>query len=324
MNDAALEAAVKYGIDPDSLAPLVGNSASSVFKGTKQGRSLVLKVSQSPLLSYESYNESISYLDKLTNQMNGTIKFPIIERSNGGRLLEIVCEDHDPHFAFAQEFIEATNVCDQINGAHFTISNPDIGGEIYDLMGRALGTMHEYSKRYPLWRSETDSQSPYFPGDRASEPGEGKATGFYNGFEYYVSELEDDPDLVTYYRNLKKRAMSMEPRRETYGIIHYDFSLSNVMYDGTTLSVIDHLACYGHFIWDVATACSFASSFHDGTSHDVKRYLWQRFIDLYNEQTNFDEEQKKWILLVLEVQRALFYSVNVRRKKMILPALTVT
>ena len=125
-----------FGIDPNTLEPLVGNSGAAVFKGDSKTGPKVLKINSPRFDGKQSVIEGLHYQEGLAKQMTGDVALAGPLRSQSGELGEEIDTDDGLRIAMAFEFVPGKEVRHRIDGYQIPINDPAVGGLLYERMGR--------------------------------------------------------------------------------------------------------------------------------------------------------------------------------------------
>jgi len=157
-----------------------------------------------------------------------------------------------------------------ISGDQYEIEDLDL--DSFYQWGKCLGHLHNTTKELPgETQIKRKSQKQLFKEIIEKYPPE-------NGIE------NEEINKINIWLN------SLSRDQESYGLIHYDFELDNLIWNERELSIIDFDdSVYSWFIADIAYALR--DIFDEGYNIDLsdKRYI--KFINGYREKTNLSQKQ---------------------------------
>ena len=118
--------------------------------------------------------------------------------------------------------------------------------------GQTIGTMHRLAGHYPSWRSAVDPES----GDT-----------FLNWKEEWQSFYDwcGDDDVKEKWVEIRQKLDKLPIARDSFGFIHNDPHIWNVLDDGKRVTLLDFDVANHHwFVNDIAIACQNILIFHSG------------------------------------------------------------
>jgi Ser/Thr protein kinase RdoA (MazF antagonist) len=310
------ESARAFGIDPTTLEPLVGNSGADVFRGDSKTGPRVLKIhSPDNVTNFggkESVIEGLHYQEGLAKQMTGDVAFAGPMRSKSGELCEEIDTDDGLRIAMAFEFFPGKEVYHRVDGHQIPINDPEIGGLLYERIGRAAGIMHRYTSEYPQWWSATDADRADTPfSGRKDRDGAGSPHSIYDWISYVNTGIV--PELQEHWESISTVLGSMTAERDEYGFIHFDYTQANIMYDFERVMVFDHNGVVGQFVYDIGS--SFSSSDSAGVQQEHRREYWLRFVSGYRKEFALKEKWVPWLRATLDFRRLGYYLILLQRQK---------
>lgn len=215
-----------------------------------------------------------------------------IENRNGELVTEYISDQFGPTFATLLEWID---------GSTLTLNEENIDQIIYKL-GENLASLHEFSQTLkPL-----ELHRPVYNAKRIDETLTELRQGVING-----ALNQDDFDFIRNVLSLVKEQLTeLDTRENSWGYIHADFQLGNVIVSEGNPTLIDFcLFGYGCYLFDLGSASSMLTSelrktFLEGYasktsfSFDEVRYIeGQIFMDIFISYIFFinDPERNGWI-----------------------------
>jgi Ser/Thr protein kinase RdoA (MazF antagonist) len=312
------ESARAFGIDPTTLEPLVGNSGADVFRGDSKTGPRVLKIHSALNVSMfggkHAVLEGLQYQEGLAEQMTGDVALAGPLRSEGGEIGEEIETDDGLRIAMAFEFVPGKEVEHRVAGLQIPINDPEVGGLLYERIGRAAGIMHRYSSEYPIWWSAADTDRPGTPFSAKNNPdGSSLISGAYYWIDYADAGMADAPELQKHWESLSAALKEMTAKREEYGFIHFDYGTTNMLYDYNRLTIIDHGSMFGQFVYDIGSP--FMSLGRVAVQKDRCRAYWLRFLSGYRGEFALKDEWITWLGATMDIRRLVFYIMNIQRKR---------
>lgn len=150
--------------------------------------------------------------------------------------------DGAPHVATAFDLAKGTEIAHRERGLAFDIADQHVGEPIFERMGRAAGIMHRAAAEYPLWWAEAT------PGIDPASSGKGRSFCFHDWIAMTERSMRLAPELEPHWAELRKRIDAIPINRKTFGFAHFDYGFTNMLYDGRSLTVIDHDALFGFYL----------------------------------------------------------------------------
>lgn len=148
--------------------------------------------------------------------LNGLCVPDFLTSSKGQTLLEYAYKD-ESYYATAMTCVPGKRL-DEVH-----ISPPVMG-----LYGRTLAHLHDLSRR-----SNTDFNRP----------------NHTDIFDFMSATFSACPEALATLKNLKKALEKLQPTKENYGLVHYDYELDNVFFiaEADDIAVIDFDDAHYHF-----------------------------------------------------------------------------
>ena len=195
-------------------------SANAVFRFKKSGEDYFLRFNPPSERTFEYIKAEVDFLNYLSDR-NISVARPV--KSLSGNFIEKVDTSIDTYYAVV--FLA-------LQGKQYNIEKID--KSMFHTWGMALGALHYtsigYNTKYrPSWKSHLEMISKIIPKEE----------------RFTQKELGYITDWVTRL-----------PVNETnYGLIHYDFELDNIFWNGSNISILDFDDCaYYWYIADISIA----------------------------------------------------------------------
>lgn len=259
-------------------------------------------------------HDSLLYQEGLAERMTGDVAFAGPLRSNSGALGEEIESDDGLRIAIAYELASGKEVEHRIHGLQVHINDSKVGAPLFERIGKAAGIMHRYSSEYPLWWSAADADRADTPfSGRKDRDGAGLQLGAYNWIDYVNTWIADAPELDEHWGSVLSVLRSMTAERDEYGCLHYDYSITNMLYDNQRLTIIDHNGGFGQFVFDIGSVFSGLDRF--GAPKSLIQQYWSHFVASYNNEYSLKKEWCPWLRATLDFRRLIFYIMNTQYKK---------
>jgi Ser/Thr protein kinase RdoA (MazF antagonist) len=197
-------------------------------------------------------------------------------RSQNGRFVETVASDWGTFHAV---------VFDALDGTQFEIDELDDAS--FRAWGAALGRLHATIKRYP-------GQVP-----------SARSTMHDHLAQAKRALPKDAPALWEELHHLESSLDALPLDQDTYGLIHFDFELDNLIWQGRTVQVVDFDDC--SFAWYAADiAFALRDCFDSGANLSTAGV--RAFLDGYAVQTPLVDEQIAQIPLFSRLARLIQFA----------------
>lgn len=208
--------------DPDS-ARLFRYSSNFVFAFSHEGQRRFLRAAHERERSAAQIEAEVSLITWLAAE-GVAVAAPL--PSSDGRLVEHIDTEVG---------VFHTVVFPGLDGEQFETDDLDLDGLVR--WGRALGQLHAAMRRYP---GKADAARPSWRDDLALARASVRAPE--RAIEREINELE-------------ARLGMLPVSPETYGLIHFDFELDNLLWNGPSSGILDFDDCAHHwFAADIAFA----------------------------------------------------------------------
>jgi Ser/Thr protein kinase RdoA (MazF antagonist) len=315
-----VESARAFGIDPSTLESLGdGNSQADVLIGKSPSGPKVLKIQPAFIVRVfggtESTLEGLVYQEGLAERLTGDVAFAGPLRSTNGSIGEVIETDEGTIVAMLFDVAKGKEVERRSDGYQIPISNPEIGGLLYERVGRALGIMHRYSSEYPVWwpADAADRPDTPFTGRKDRNGATAAPAPVYVGQDYIETAVADEPELTDHWESILSARQTWVAGQDEFGYLHNDYGLTNMLYDPKRLTIIDHAAQFGWFFDDVA--CPFMRLRGDGIPDQLIQTYWRRFVSGYDQEFTLNPEWTLRLSISLDYRRLLFYAINMMFNK---------
>jgi Ser/Thr protein kinase RdoA (MazF antagonist) len=227
----------------ESLA-YVRSSANHIFRFSQNGRPRYLRLSHGTERQRAFLRAELEFVQQVASAGLAVAR-PL--PSVNGRLIEEVKDDGQLYYAVVFEGLEGEQ-----------LELDDLNETMYRVWGRTLGLMHRASKAFPIhperhrWQDELRSALDTLPADEIE---------VRMVIESGLAWLDTLPV-------------------EDYGLIHGDFELDNLIWDGRQFQILDFDgAVYSWYGVDIATALQ--DVWREGGAEREKRQRW--FLEGYGE-----------------------------------------
>lgn len=260
-------------------------SANFIFFFKRSGQNAVLRFNADDERIVEMIQAEIEYINDLA-RAGIRVAQPI--RSLAGRFVESVTTGRGLFHAVAFEGLPG----EQMDGDECT-------PERFCQWGRALGELHNASAQIavagrPTWREHMAMVSRTLPAN-----------------EKAARQTLDD---------LQRRLSALTSHEQNFGLIHFDFELDNILWNGDQAGIIDFddSASYW-FAADIAFALR--DLFGDSASRvDFQNQLFLNFVEGYRSARAIDEEELKLLPLFLRLHNLITFTKLYRALTPVNPA----
>lgn len=194
------------------------------------------------------------------------VQRPVVNQE-GELVTEYISDQFGTSFATLLEWIE---------GSTLTLNEYNIDQIIYRL-GENLASLHEFSQTImPL-----ELHRPVYNAKRVDEA----LTELRQGTNNAVLNQEDYDVINSVLSIVKEQLAELDSRENSWGYIHADFQLGNVIVSEQNPSLIDYcLFGYGYYLFDLGSASSM-----------LKSELRKTFLDGYASKTSFSFDEIRYI-----------------------------
>jgi Ser/Thr protein kinase RdoA (MazF antagonist) len=257
-----------WGYEEDSVE-FVRASSNFVYTFKRGNTTLVLRLSpKTDRASLEREVEFLSFLDSGGLSVNRPVN-----SVNGNKIENITTEFGIFHAVVLTYF----------DGCHLDVH--DISDSQLAIWGETLGRLHQLSKKVGV-----PDKSP--------------------GLESMISKVENQPSLVP---SVEKEAeyllgwlQTLGKDRETYGQIHFDFELDNIIWVGNNPNIIDFES--GLSSWYTADiAYALRDLFEEGV--DLSDRQVRLFLDGYRRAASLSDSEIQRIPMFIRVHNLITYKM---------------
>jgi Ser/Thr protein kinase RdoA (MazF antagonist) len=258
----------KWGYDKGTVN-FVRASNNFIFIFNKEGKRYILRLSDTTKTSRHEIESELELLIYLY-QKNLCVNIPF--KSLSGNDVEILNTPFANFYAVVFNFFEGR-----------ILDIDELGESQFKLWGESLGNLHKVSSNYKTVKR--DSCFDYLDMIR---DGISKEDNFaYKEFE----------TILNWFNTLNIT-------ESNYGLIHFDFELDNLIWDGNTPQIIDfESSIYSWYIADIAFALR--DLFNNGFCPSDKYF--KSFIDGYRKEMDISEQDLNEISMFLRYHNLLTY-----------------
>lgn len=243
----------EYDSDSLELFKYFRISSNAIYPFKTDGKLRFLRISPNEEKSIKSLEGEIEILDTLLSR---GYSVPKVIESKGLRKIESKATPWGDYHAIVLEGVGANS-----------LENTDLNSDICYNYGKFLGEFHNISKTCELGKIHRDSA--------------------ITRLESYISlALQSDEIIQKEYEFIKSKLEKLDRSVDTFGLIHYDFELDNIMYDSETSSMyaIDFDdAMIGWYGQDIERALR---SLKDETESEAYEHFETSFLEGYRATGN--------------------------------------
>jgi amicoumacin kinase len=253
-----IHAARKFGIDPGHLVHR-RDSANAIYEFSRNDQAYILRLTPSAARNVDMIHAEMDYIDYLSKN-KGHVARPA--RSLDGKLVETAGEG---------DTIMHAAVFEKAPGIHS--ENEDLTDGVMQLVGQALGRMHQLSKAYhpPAARRPHWHEIDVFQ---------------------LVPEIPEAQALVRQRcAEMLAHLHTLPADPESYGLIHADPEPYNYLLHDGRLTFIDFDdACYHWFAFDLAVAVQYLSICANLAVDRVgPQHIWDQFYAGYRQENQLSD-----------------------------------
>ena len=175
--------------------------------------------------------------------------------------------------------------------------------EFFKNWGQTIGKLHNLAQQYPSWQATVDP-----------ETGKELLT-WHEEWESFHNWIQDD-EVKLKWVEIKQRLKALPITRESFGFIHNDPHIWNLLVDGKRITVLDFDVANHHwFINDIAIACQniliFLSGGMNGPVYNQDKLLkfLDFFLDGYSRENRLTPEWLDQLDLFISYRRILLFTV---------------
>lgn len=289
-----VEICCKFGTSKEKIKYLGGgreDSDGTVFTYQENEEINVLKILAIPIQETEGLHrleERIKYANFL-GKNDIKLAYPKINAT--GNLYETIYADKHIFTAYKM------NMC---KGYH--PKPEEWTSDFYYIWGKATGKMHRITKQYSIWKCI---------------PSDSKET--ITGWEEEINMFHDwckDKDVKQKWFEMKDRLVTLPLNRDTFGFIHNDNHVYNILWNKNEITLIDFDVANCHFfINDVAvTLQELLFDVTGGMISPVKNYdmlksIINNFMNGYEQENHLNDFWLKQINTFISYRRLLLFTV---------------
>ncbi|MFC3746908.1 phosphotransferase enzyme family protein [Paenibacillus sp. GCM10012306] len=288
--------AKKFGTQMDALTFVGGGGEESdgILYGYRSGsRDMVLKIMAVPKKdadrAFKEMNERTRFINYLgTHGMD--IAYPVMNANNN--LIETLDTGDNILVAYTMERIRGS-----VPGVN------DFTKDFHTRYGAMIGKLHRLTKDYPTWKGnaqEKDSDAMNWEGE-------------WNSFYSWCKDVE----VKQAWKSLKRELSELPINRDTFGFIHNDPHINNIMLEQDRIVLIDFdVACYHWFANDIAIASQFLLFSTAGgmkepfKDMDSLKSFYTHFMNGYETENHLDALFLNNLELFINYRRLLMYTVS--------------
>ena len=288
------ELCCKFGTDKEKIKYLGGGREDSdgiVFTYPENEKISVLKILAIPIQETEGLSrleERIKFANFL-GQNDVDLAYPNLNAT--GNLYETVHTDKHVFAAYKMSMRE---------GYH--PKPEEWTSDFYHAWGRATGKMHSVTKQYSYWK-------------RIPSNNKKALTGWEEEIDIFYDWCKDH-DVKQKWLEVKERLIGLPLTRDTFGFIHNDNHVYNVLWNKREITLIDFDVANCHFfINDVAvTLQGLLFEVTGGISSpisndDIIKAAVNDFMDGYEQEHHLDDFWLKQIDTFISYRRLLLFTV---------------
>ena len=250
--EVAERALAEYDLSPDSTLQLLNLSENATYAVTDGGARSILRVHRKDYHRPDQIESELQWLDALRRDSDITV--PTVLPARDGR--QVVTVEHDGSERYVVHF-------EMVPGAE-----PDensLTTTDFHTLGAITAALHEHARS---WDRPTGFSR--FAWDWDHSLGDAPRWGRWRdavGVGRPEAETLDRAQQL-----LRRRLADYGTGADTYGLIHADLRLANLLVDGDTITVIDFDDCgFGWYFYDFGSAVSF---FEDNPLVPEWQYAW--------------------------------------------------
>lgn len=288
--------ATAYGVDASRLKHFGGGQESSdgvVYAYPFQDTQRLLKIMAIP-----KTDQRVGLLC-----LQGRLQFMHYLGENGAR---IVFPQMSPAENLYETFLDATYLwigyCMELapgKTRHEKTWDP----AFFRQWGATIGTLHRLARQYHSWRALVDGKT-----------GEEYLT-WRREWESFYHWIQDE-EVKSKWVEIKQRLEALPVTRESFGFIHNDPHIWNLLDDGEHVTLLDFDVANHHwFINDIAIACQhiliFLSGGMNGSVHNRDKLLGflENFLEGYLGENQLPAACLAWLDLFIAYRRILLFTV---------------
>lgn len=169
--------------------------------------------------------------------------------------------------------------------------------------GATLGTLHRLAQQYSSWQALIDVETG------------AEYLTWWREWESFYHWIQDE-EVQSKWVEIKQHLETLPVTRESFGLIHNDPHIWNLLDDGTQITVLDFDVANHHwFVNDIAIACQhiliFLSGGLNGPVHQRNKLLGflENFLAGYASENQLPSECLAWLDWFIAYRRILLFTV---------------
>lgn len=282
-NDRILgEAARRFGLKPDRLG-LISDMENLVYQSNMDETPCILRITHASHRTPEAILGEFEWMEYL--EAHG-VSVPRPIRSENGSLVEVIDAGDSDFLAAAFRKIPGKTILDA----------NECTPEIYEQWGRILGRMHALAQHYEP-SQPSYQRAEWFEQDLVCEA------------EQYIPA---QVDVLNRLHQLIGALHALPKERNSYGLIHADFTDVNFFVHDHRITVFDFDDCLYHwFMYDIATILHDSPWLpHEGMSKaEFARHFWGYFSHGYRQENTIEPFWINQVVHFLKLREINLYVV---------------
>jgi amicoumacin kinase len=273
------EAIKRYDINKDTVRSL-GGYESFVYEYQKNNAFFILKISHTIRRSRNNIRGEIEFLNFLSNK---GLAVSNAVPSTRGNMVEEIAAENGSFLAISYEMALGKEVSDE-----------DWNESLYEKWGEFMGKIHHATKGYE-W------SNPAFKRQAWDQEVQLKAEKY----------LRPDDVMISILKERLTKLTSLPKSKDTYGLIHSDFSQSNFYLHNGDIYLFDFDDCsYTYFVNDIGITLCYAlffpyKEFENKTEY--YRLFFRHFIKGYLKENTIQEEEIEYLQESIKLRYVLQY-----------------
>ncbi len=257
--------------DPDSVRYFRA-SATFVFVFKREGQLSILRLAHASERTADAIQAELAYLHHLAAH-SVPVALPV--RSLSGRWVESIPTTLGVFHAV---------VFEHLPGQHYDVE--DLSLAQFTRWGRALGSLHRAAEGYS---------------------GAGRAT-IHDHLRMLEQQLPAHEDAARrLLAELERQVATLPTSDQTFGLIHYDFELDNLLWDDQRVGIVDFDDCAGYwFVADIAFALRDLFADH-AEQIDLADARLHAFVTGYRELRPVADEELRQLPLFLRIHNLISF-----------------
>lgn len=179
----------------------------------------------------------------------------------------------------------------------------DFSKNFYIRYGKIIGKLHQLSKIYPKWKGNAPD-------------GDSKVLHWSDEWKFFYSWCQDS-EVKRAWQNIKAELSSLPVTRDTFGFIHNDPHVENIMIEKGRVVLIDFdVANFHWFMNDIAIASQFLMFSTTGgmgapfKDMDKLKSFYMHFMNGYETENHMDAISLDKLELFINYRRLLMYTIS--------------